>query len=97
MLIDFCESHPERKSKSVVYKVVTMKGQFVFPVYANSDATITLKFDRQKMNMVDMGQNKINDHELEVNPKAGKPDVGTMVRTEPAKGGSTGQFFILGS
>ena len=74
-----------------------MKGQFVFPVYSDNDATITFKFDRQKMNLVDMGQNQINDHELQMLPKAGKPDVGTMVRTEPAKGGSTGQFFILGS
>jgi len=24
----------------------------------------------------------------------GVPDVATMIRTEPAKGGSTGQFFV---
>ena len=51
-----------RKSGKISYKVVTMKGQFVFPVYAENDATVTLKFDRAKMNMVDMGQGQINDH-----------------------------------
>lgn len=72
-----------------------MNGQFVFPVFSDSDATVTLKFDRAKMSLVDMGLGQINDHELQLYPKAGQPDVGTMVRTEPAKGGSTGQFYIL--
>ena len=74
-----------------------MKGQFVFPVYCDSEVNITLKFDRSKMNMVDMGQGQINDHELLLQPKSDQPDVGTMIRTEPAKGGSTGQFFITAS
>ena len=64
MLLDYCADKPDRKSKSIIYKVVTMKGQFVFPVYSEGDATITLKFDRKNMNLVEMGQNKINDHEL---------------------------------
>lgn len=81
MLINRCESGHERKSGKIRYKVVTMKGQFVFPVYSDSDETVTLKFDRAKMNLVDMGQGQINDHELQMYPKAGQPDVGTMVRT----------------
>ncbi len=38
-----------------------MKGQFVFPVYGE-DNTVTLKYDRAKMNMTDMGIGAINDH-----------------------------------
>ena len=71
-----------------------MKGQFVFPVYSNSEETVIIKFDRAKMNMVDVGQGAISGHELLLRPKPNQPDVGTMIRTEPAKGSSTGKFFI---
>lgn len=42
-----------------------MKGQFVFPVYGQNN-TVTLKYDRSKMNMTDMGISAINDHELQM-------------------------------
>lgn len=94
MLVSVCKDHPERKTNGIIYKVVTMKGQFVFPVMSDMEKTVTFKFDRAKMNMVDMGMGQINDHELQMKVSAGNPDVGTMERLEPAKGGSTGQFFI---
>ena len=74
-----------------------MKGQFVFPVYSNSEKEITLKFDPEQMTLVEMGQNQISDRELKMYPKEGKPDVGTVMRTNPAKGGTFGQFYVLGS
>lgn len=97
MLIDYCKNSPERTSGKVKYKVVTMRGQFVFPVYATEPCKVTLKFDRAKMSLVDMGQGAISGHEILLSPDANRPDVGTMVRTEPAKGGSTGQFYITAS
>lgn len=65
MLISFCKDSSERTSGKIKYKVVTMKGQFVFPVYGANE-TVTLKYDRSKMNMTDMGLGAINDHELQM-------------------------------
>lgn len=64
MLIDYCKKSGERTSGKVKYKVVTMKGQFVFPVYSTEPCKVTLKFDRAKMSLVDMGQGAVNDHEI---------------------------------
>ena len=59
-----------------------MKGQFVFPIYTNDpETTVTLKFDRNNFNFVDMGLSKISDFQLQMTAKSGQPDVGTMVRT----------------
>ena len=58
-----------------------MRGQFVFPIYTESEARVVLKFDRAKFNLVDMGLSAISGTELEMRAKKGVPDVGTMDRT----------------
>lgn len=73
-----------------------MKGQFVFigETEKTENYQITFGFTKGKMQMCQTDLGKTSDTELKLKMKKGQPGVGTAMRTEPAKGGTTGSVTM---
>ncbi len=95
----FSQGQPTKRTATgdAFYKICTMKGQFVFIGETDKDAKykVTFKFNKNAMQMAELDYGKTNDSEIVLTVSKGEPGVGTAMRTDPSKGGTTGPVSIL--
>jgi hypothetical protein len=79
------------------YKISTMKGQFVLIGEVSKDGKykVSFKFTPGKMQMAEVDLGKVSDSEVQATFSKTEPAITTAMRTDPAKGGTTGPVSIL--
>ena len=79
------------------YKISTMKGQFVLIGQVNKEGKYkaTFKFTPGKMQMAEVDLGKVSEMEVQSLLTKAEPAITTAMRTDPAKGGTTGPVSIL--